>query len=1055
MSDVQLRALREVQFNWALMEEDVWEPSPFHVDGLHDGVKHDVTGAIDSAGRSNGPNPIGLVFEGEKGAGKTHMLGWAREQVQRRDGYFFLVGLHEGTSFWDNVLLGVLDGLLRPTPSGEDQIQVFLRRLAAGVGVGRDVAAAVTGDAPLTTTALDAFGATLQQRHGRVGRQHYDVMRALALYASRDHTASQVGDSFLNGVDDTNPAQHSLWGLRQRPKTPELVVRGIFQLLALTGPSIVAVDQIDGLFAASAARAGRAGDDAEARVVIDGVATGLMALHQATRRTVTIVACLSGTWDAIRASAFDTVPARFREARRLRPLPSPEVATDLVARRLAAIYGHLGFTPPYPTWPVAPEAFADAPRYMPRSLLQRIDRHIQSCLALGRVDDLTRLDAPVDPRPRLPPGPGPVDDRLAALDERFAGLVDRADIGAALDFRTEDDVMPGLLKSGLEAWVKERGAGAGAFSLDPPPGRRPALHARLRRTLDEAVEDEAHWSFRAIAAGNAIAAQTRVAKACTASGLLDGTGRRQLCLLRTTAWPSGPRTQQELQAFRQAGGDDRAVTEHDLRTFSALGAMLREGDPHLGDWLVSRQPATRSDLFDRVLAKAAVGLPDPAPAPPPAPLPAETAAPAQAQGTEVAAPPAPQPVVRDAGSVVLGVGTDGQALRLALRDLTKHMVMFAGSGSGKTVLIRRIIEECALVGVSTIVLDPNNDLARLGDPWPEPPEGWTPGDEERSRQYLAATDVVVWTPNRAGGRPLTFQPLPDFRPVLDDPDEFNQAVDAALAALAPRAKADGTAVKAIQQRAVLRQALEAFARAGGGSLSAFLQMLADLPDGTCDLDDAAKVAAGMAQTLRAVRIVDPLFGGIGQSADPGVLLRPPPGKRARVSVVNFVGLADEAARQGFVNQLQMALFAWVKQNPTDGLGGLLVMDEAQTLAPSGAMTACTQSSLVLASQARKYGLGLLFATQAVTGLHNRIASNAATQVLGRMNAPAQITAARGLAQAKGGDVPDISRLGHGTFYVALEGRAYAKAHTPMCLSHHPSSPLTTEEVVARASGTTG
>ena len=71
------------------------------------------------------------------------------------------------------------------------------------------------------------------------------------------------------------------------------------------------------------------------------------------------------------------------------------------------------------------------------------------------------------------------------------------------------------------------------------------------------------------------------------------------------------------------------------------------------------------------------------------------------------------------------------------------MAIFAGSGSGKTVLLRRIIEECALQGVSTIVLDPNNDLARLGDPWPEPPAAVAPGDAARARDYLENTDVVV------------------------------------------------------------------------------------------------------------------------------------------------------------------------------------------------------------------------------------------------------------------------------------------------------------------------
>ncbi len=55
-----------------------------------------------------------------------------------------------------------------------------------------------------------------------------------------------------------------------------------------------------------------------------------------------------------------------------------------------------------------------------------------------------------------------------------------------------------------------------------------------------------------------------------------------------------------------------------------------------------------------------------------------------------------------------------------------------------------------------------------------------------------------------------------------------------------------------------------------------------------------------------------------------------------------------------------------------------------------------------------------------------------------------------MAQAKGGDVPDISRLRTGQFYVALEGTSLVKTQTPLCLSYHPKSPPTAEEVIARA-----
>jgi hypothetical protein len=39
-----------------------------------------------------------------------------------------------------------------------------------------------------------------------------------------------------------------------------------------------------------------------------------------------------------------------------------------------------------------------------------------------------------------------------------------------------------------------------------------------------------------------------------------------------------------------------------------------------------------------------------------------------------------------------------------------------------------------------------------------------------------------------------------------------------------------------------------------------------------------------------------------------VLLTPSPGKRARVSVISFIGLMSDEEKQGFVNQLQTALF---------------------------------------------------------------------------------------------------------------------------------------------------
>ncbi|MGW6427082.1 ATP-binding protein [Nocardia sp. NPDC055053] len=405
----------------------------------------------------------------------------------------------------------------------------------------------------------------------------------------------------------------------------------------------------------------------------------------------------------------------------------------------------------------------------------------------------------------------------------------------------------------------------------------------------------------------------------------------------------------------------------------------------------------------------------------------------------------------DTLAVLLGRDTvSGKDFRVPLLLLRKHTAVFAGSGSGKTVLLRRLVEEAALHGVSSILIDTNNDLARLGDAWPSPPGTWSAGDRDRAQRYLDDTDVVVWTPRREAGRPLALNPLPDFSVVREDPDEFRTSIDASVAGLVPRAGL--TPRKEATGRAVLTEAMTHFARGGGSDLGEFVTLLATLPDGVSTIRNALALAQSMAEELKAAMINDPLFGGAGEHLDPSLLFTPANGKRARVSVISCIGLPTDAQRQTFVNQLQLALFAWIKRNPAGDrpLGGLLVLDEAQTFVPSRGTTASSESTLKLATQARKYGLGMVYATQAPKALHNLVTGNAATQLIGLLNASIQIQAATELARSKGGRVEDISRLPAGRFYAATEGTGFGKIQVPMCLSHHPNSALTEDEVLERA-----
>ncbi|MFI2662469.1 helicase HerA domain-containing protein [Micromonospora carbonacea] len=1088
MDEAERTALAALRFDWAPVPDDVWRPLPFHVEGLHVPVVREVLAGVGEAAANPHGSPLGLVVQGQRGSGKTHLLGVVRQRVQEAGGYFFLVGLLDAGSFWDNVLAALLDGLARPVPgSPETQLKLLLRRLSALVGAPRTARRAVMGDTELTRPALDAFLTGLGDHDRHAARTCQETARALALAASEDISHRDLAENYFLSGEEVVAGERAAWGMRRAPRPAQQIVQDLSWLLALTGPSVVAIDQVDTLIAQLAiesdpAVVGAAAMSPAQSLMLARMADGLMSLRQATRRTLTVLACIPNSWTIIRSTAADTVADRFRETPVLRRIDDADLARAIIEKRFTVRYGEVGYAPPYPSWPVSPRAFAEAEAFTPRQLLIEIDRHIRGCLAAGEVREMTTLGEPAAAEPRAPRPAAPVTataEEMDRYDVRFAELRAAADVATPLGRATEDEAMPPLLAAGLTAWILERGDAGAAFSVDPPPSTDPPLHARLRLTLDERTEDQAHWCFRAISDdhhGNAALARLR--KASVAAALDTGSAKRTLFLLRNRGWSTSAATRKAVAAFTAAGGQTIGVGEEDLRILSALRVMLAEATMDFQGWLVDRRPTRDLKFLQHALADVdrwtADAEPPPGPAAGPAtpiptgPIPTVAAptAPAQAtpaqgtpaQGTPVQAAPAPAAAVPAEPAFVVGHGYgDDAPVPLALEALRKHTTIFAGSGSGKTVLIRRIVEECALAGVSAIVLDPNNDLARLGEEWPEPPAGWRPGDAARAKDYLAYTDVVVWTPRRNSGRPLSFQPLPDFTGVRDDPDEFGEAVEAAVAALAPRAMVTGRATRAHLGLAVLRKAVEHYGRRGGSRLRGLVDTLADLPDGIIDLDDADKIGLSLAQNLTAAMVNDPLFGGEGTPMDPGVLLTPAPGRRARVSVVSLVGLPSDDVRQSFVNQLQMALFAWIKRNPAGDrpLLGLLVMDEAQTFAPSGAMTACTQSTLALAAQARKYGLGLVFATQAPKGLHNRIPGNAATQLYGLMNSPIQIEAAREMARAKGGDVPDISRLTVGEFYLAAEGAAPRKIRTPLSLTHHPRSPLTVEEVLGRARARAG
>jgi Helicase HerA, central domain len=1064
----ELDVLRDVDFNWTRQLRGIWRNQPYNVPAIHQDVLNDVMAYF----RKNTLHPdpdneaLGRVIVGAAGYGKTHLVGELRRLVWEEGGTFILLDFVGVTDFWASAALGFLNSIQIRMNERQTQYDCLIHKLTSFLSLQsqlNDIAGQFRGQPrELMAELVKTFIAALSRNDRAKTQQHGDVVRALVLLISEDLECASIAHAWLQGMELDATELRGLGFMSLRKPAIE-IVRGISWLLSLVGPTMIAIDQIDPIISEASIekrRANGASDEEqlETQSIIEKLVEGLMGLHEVKQRAITIISSLDASWEVLKTRSSVAVDARYRPPTYLKALSQPQAAQMLIAARLQPVYVAAGLSPPYETWPFAPEAFETAIGFTPRQLLKACDDHRQRCIAEGKVLVCTTFS---DVRPSLtPPASG-------GLDNMYERELGAASVDGLLD-QINEDRLYAILAQTLSIYPRqlELPDDVDVVSQPDPDQRRPSLHGRLTFIFRSEADREQHFCFRIISHKNAIAFQGRLRAAMTASGVDRLLGFRHLFILREGSAPTGPKTKQLVDKFEQAGGKLVVPTKDELRIFVALSGMADRNPAGFDGWLRERKP-----LFETSLFKVA-GLAPPtflAPAQPPLPGPiGETLGRGAIQNQRpedrtspsdlpINSPPPSQPAgAKTERDIPLGHrfdrGTTGAPVKLAADLLPRHVAILAGSGSGKTVLLRRIVEEAALLGIPAIVLDTNNDLARLGDQWPSPPDGWTQEDSRKAADYCHRVEVAIWTPGRNAGRPMSLALLPDFAGLGDDEDERGQAIEMARATLAPFIGAKGAG--APLKEGVLADALRSFAREGGGDLDRLIDTLSELPEEVSQIDGAPKFASSMANLLRAAIATNPLLQSRGAPLDPKLLFGDDADK-TRISVINFSGLPSDEARQSFVNQLQMSLFTWIKRHPSP-TGRLFVLDEAQNFAPSQKTTPCKESTLALAAQARKYGLGMIFATQTPTGIDNKIVSNCTTHFYGRMSSPATIAATRGLLEAKGGGgAEDVARLSRGEFYFSTEAVARPiRIRIPICLTWHPANPLTAAEVVEKARETT-
>jgi hypothetical protein len=1028
-----LAAFAGADFHWTQSLRDIWADQPYHVDGLNGDLADRIVAEFFARTRAPEANPIGQVLAGRAGSGKTHFIGALRRRVSAGGGWFVLIDIFGVADFWRTAALAFVESLTRRMPDGRTQASAIL--LAALKKASADPeamrAAAARATPSLTkASAVDLLLAMLAASEPVETRRHQDVVRALALADSRDFAVSGFAGLWLQGQESDEARQREL-GFLGGPPSPAEIVRGLLWIMGLAGPTLIAIDQIDAIVSEANAAGETAG---RARILLQAIASGLTDLHDIKRRALTLVSCLEPTWAIFKQSTVASAADRFRELRALAPIANPAIVERLIAGRLAPAYAERGFRPRYPSFPFTPAAIESAVGLRPRAILMRCQEHQDACLAAGEISDCATLAGAAGAALPVPPPLAGAE----ALDEALA-LARRA---AAPDLEDEAAVAS-LLAAACELYLRQLklpDAIDGEASAEPYE-LNPALHVRLVFVFHDENDRQRGFGFRVLAQDNAIAFQARLKAAVTASGLEAGLEGRGLIVLRQGPPPAGAKTAALVRSFLDSGGRLLAPEPEDFALFAALRELSRSAGPGFEAWLRRRRPLFEAKLFQ------AAGLAPPdfleataTPLPPPAP----------------ARPEAPPEPPSGPGEIFIGraaqLGESAGPATLPAALLPRHVAILAGSGAGKSVLLSRILEEAALLGVPSLALDVNNDLSRLGEPWPSRPPEFSDDDARKAQCYFQRAETVIWTPGVTAGRSMSLPLLPDFAGLgaggdAESLDEREHAVELALATLEPHLHGGGA--KAIKLRGALADGLRAFARGGGGSLDDLLRLLNDLPDSVSRIVDAPRLGREIADLLVAAMAANPLLRPEGEPLDPERLFSSETG-RTRVSVVNLSGLGSDAARAAFVNQLQMTLFSWIKRRPS-ATGRLYALDEAQTFAPAKETTPAKRSALALVKQARKYGLGMIFATQEPRGIDHAIVSNCLTHVYGRLGSPASLEAVREMMAARGGAADDVGRLKTGEFYFSTEGLARPiKIRAPLCLSRRTQNPPTSEEVAAMA-----
>ncbi|GAB4493435.1 MAG: ATP-binding protein [Anaerolineales bacterium] len=359
------------------------------------------------------------------------------------------------------------------------------------------------------------------------------------------------------------------------------------------------------------------------------------------------------------------------------------------------------------------------------------------------------------------------------------------------------------------------------------------------------------------------------------------------------------------------------------------------------------------------------------------------------------------------------------------RDLVTHAVAVGMTGSGKTGLCVSLIEEAAIDGVPSILIDPKGDLTNLlltfpqlrGEdflPWINAEDAtrkglsaadyasqqaalWQKGlaewgqSPERMQRLRDAADFVIYTPGSSAGVPVSI--LKSFAAppaeILEDGELFQERINTTVTSLLGLLNIEADPLQS-REHILLATIIGKMWQEGHDlDLAALIAQIQTPPVtkiGVLDLESfyPSKDRFALVMALNNL-LASPGFSAWleGVPLDIADILHTPQGK-PRVAVFSVAHLSDNE-RMFFVSMLLNQVLGWMRSQPgTTSLRALLYMDEIFGYFPPSANPPSKKPLLTLLKQARAFGLGVVLATQNPVDLDYKGLSNTGTWFIGRL-----------------------------------------------------------------------